>query len=238
MTARLGVDASGVSVAVIIPTLEEAATIETCLHALNAQMPDEVVVVDAGSADGTAERARSTGLCQVLSAPRNRGHQQNAGAHATSSHILLFLHADSRLSAGAIEELRILIRVQPRIPGGCFRMKVDDPDWRFRLIECAADARAAMLGVPYGDQAIFVTRWAFEQVGGFPEVPLMDDLYMSLRLRRLGRLVLAKSHVTTSARRWKQRGILRQSVRNWLLTAGAAAGIPPERLARAYPVVR
>jgi rSAM/selenodomain-associated transferase 2 len=226
------------AVAAIVPTLDEAGTIVSCLQALHEQAPEELVVVDAGSRDGTAELARRTGLCRVLDGPRNRGRQQNLGAAATRAPILVFLHADTRLEPGALEQLRTVIMQAPRVPGGCFRMHVAGADPRYRLIDVAAHLRAGLLQVPYGDQGLFAQRWAFEQVGGFPELPLLDDLYFALRLRRLGRLALLRSSIDVSDRRWRQQGVMRQSLRNWAITALAALGVPPKRLCPAYPTVR
>jgi rSAM/selenodomain-associated transferase 2 len=225
-------------VAVVIPTLNESAVIAGCLDALAAQGPDEVVVVDAGSGDGTAMIAAATGLARVISTRRNRGAQQNAGARATTAEVMLFLHADCRLGVGALDQVRAIARRAPRCPGGCLRMRVEDADWRFRAIDLAADVRAGVLGLPYGDQAIWARRAAFERVGGFPELRLMDDLGFAMRLRRLGRLVVAPADVSVSPRRWKSRGLLRQTLTNWRLTLLATLGVSPNRLARSYGSVR
>jgi rSAM/selenodomain-associated transferase 2 len=225
-------------VAVVIPTLDEAAQIVTCLEWLARLGAAEVVVADGGSRDGTPSLAAATGLCRVIETARNRGLQQNAGARATTAELLLFLHADCRPAPGAIEAIRATAFRAPRAPGGCLRMRVDDPDPRYRWIDAAADVRAAVLNLPYGDQAIWVRRRAWEAVGGFPEVPLMDDLCFALRLRRLGRLIVAPAEVRVSPRRWKARGLARQTLRNWTLTALAALGAPPAALARLYPPVR
>ncbi len=224
-------------VSVVIPTLNEAKTIGSCLDHLADQGVDEVIVADAGSPDGTADRASRAGA-RVVAAPKGRGVQQNRGALEASGDVLLFLHADCRLEGGAIAELQRFVARCPKVPGGCFRMRVDGPEWAFRAIDAAAHLRAGVLGVPYGDQGIFVPRWAFDRVGGFPELPLMEDVYLMLRLRRLGRIALLPKRIEVSARRWRNQGILGQSLRNWALTAGAAGGMSTETLARFYPVVR
>ncbi|CAN5908873.1 TIGR04283 family arsenosugar biosynthesis glycosyltransferase [soil metagenome] len=224
-------------VSVIIPTLNEATTISECLGRLAGQGADEVIVVDASSPDGTATLAESAGA-RVLPSPRGRGIQQNQGASVASQDIFLFLHADCWLEAGAIESLRRFVERCPRVPGGCFRMRVEGTDMRFRTIDAAAHLRAGVLGLPYGDQGLFVPRWAFERVGGFPEIPLMEDVQISLRLRRFGRLALLPKQIHVSPRRWRQHGIISQSLRNWALTALAAAGFQPELLASYYPIVR
>ncbi len=223
--------------AVIVPTLNEAGTIEACLRNLAAQEADEVVVVDADSPDGTADLARSCGA-RVLRSSRGRGAEQNEGARASSSEILLFLHADGRLDPGAIASLRRYAARHPKIPGGCFRMRVEAPDPAFRLIDASAHLRAGILGIPYGDQGIFARRTAFQAVGGFPEIRLMDDAILALRLRRLGRLALLSPTIHASPRRWKAKGLIRQTLLNWALTALATLGTPPDRLARFYEAVR
>ena len=224
-------------VSVVIPTLNEATTIAACLDQLAALGPFEVIVADADSPDGTAAIAEERGA-RVVRSPRGRGVQQNLGAAATSGDVLLFLHADCRLELGGIEAIRRLVGRCPSIPGGCFRMRVDAPDLRFRAIDAAAHLRAGLFEVPYGDQGLFVTRRAFDRVGGFPEVPLMEDVLIVIRLRRLGRLALLPRSVIVSDRRWRRYGIVGQSLRNWALTAAAVAGVGPATLARYYPVVR
>jgi rSAM/selenodomain-associated transferase 2 len=224
-------------VSVVIPTYREATTIVASLARLSEQGADEIVVADASSPDGTADLAASTGT-PVLLTPLGRGVQQNRGVERTTGEILLFLHADCWLEPGAIASLRRFVRRHPRVPGGCFRMRVEDDDPRYRAIDSAADFRAGMLGVPYGDQGIFVTRWAFDRVGGFPETRLMEDVLLSLQLRRLGRMAVLPHRIHVSPRRWKQQGLVRQTVRNWALTAAAALGARTELLASFYPVVR
>jgi len=224
-------------VSVVIPTWNEAGTIVGCLTKLASQGADEIIVADGSSLDGTASLAEP--LCtRVVACPRGRGAQQNRGAAAASGDVLLFLHADCWLEPGAIGQLRAFFCRHPRSSGGCFRMRVADPDPRFRLINAAADLRAGVLGIPYGDQGIFVPRWAFERAGGFPETLLMDDVLLALRLRRLGRLALLRPKIHVSPRRWKHQGLLRQSLRNWTLTALAALGVHPDRLSRYYPMIR
>ena len=224
-------------ISVVIPVLDEESAIVAGLAALAGEGADEVVVVDGGSRDATVKRARAAGA-RVIESPRGRGVQQNRGAAAVGGDVLVFLHADCLLEPGALGRLRRFARDHPRVPGGCFRMRVEARDRVFRAIDGAADLRAGLLGVPYGDQGIFATRAAFERVGGFPEVPLMEDVLFALALRRLGRLAVVPARIHVSPRRWRHRGIVRQSLRNWALTVGGAAGVPLAVLARFYPVVR
>jgi rSAM/selenodomain-associated transferase 2 len=224
-------------ISVIMPTLNEASTISAALAALGRELPDEVVVVDASSPDGTAELAQTAGACVVISA-RGRGVQQNRGAEAASGDLFLFLHADCRLDRGALDCIREFVAANPKAPGGCLRMRVGGAELMFRSIDMAAHLRAGVLGIPYGDQAMFVPRWAFERVGGFPETPLMDDVLLALKLRRLGRLALLPARVHVSPRRWRKHGIIGQTLRNWIITLLAVFGVPTAILARYYPLVR
>jgi rSAM/selenodomain-associated transferase 2 len=226
-----------IRVSVVIPTLDEAGTIVATLRRLARQGADEVVVADGGSRDGTVALARREGV-RVVIAPRGRGSQQNRGAAATSGEVLLFLHADCWLEPGALGILRRYVADHPGVPGGCFRMRVEAVEPIYRAVDAAAHLRAGILGVPYGDQGIFATRRSFERVGGFPAVALMEDVILSLNLRRVGRLALLPIRIHVSPRRWRQQGVIRQTLRNGCLTLAAACGISPRVLARFYPIVR
>jgi rSAM/selenodomain-associated transferase 2 len=226
-----------VRISVVIPVLNEAATIAEALRGLARQGPDEIVVVDASSPDGTAELARTEGVT-VIDSPRGRGVQQNRGAAATSGDTLLFLHADCRLGERSIAGLRRFLVHHPRVVGGCFRMRVAEDRWLFRCIDVAANLRAGLLGITYGDQGIFVTRRVFDRIGGFPETPLMEDVGFSLQMRRLGRVAVLPLQIAVSPRRWARHGLIGQTARNWALLAAAAAGVPALTLARFYPPVR
>jgi rSAM/selenodomain-associated transferase 2 len=226
-----------VRISVVIPTLNEAATIAGTLRRLARQGADEVIVVDASSLDGTAELARSAGVV-VIDSPRGRGVQQNRGAAAATGDVLVFLHADCWLDEEAIAALRRFLNRHPRVVGGCFRMHIDGRHPLYRCIDLAAHLRAGLLGIPYGDQAIFVSRRGFERLGGFPDLSLMEDVAFALRLRRLGRVAVVSGRVFVSPRRWARNGVIGQTLRNWVLTVAAAAGVPVSILARFYPHVR
>jgi rSAM/selenodomain-associated transferase 2 len=228
---------AGLRISVIIPTLSEASTIRQTLDHLAVQRPDEIVVVDASGTDGTAGLATACGA-HVIDSPRGRGVQQNRGARIACGDILVFLHADCRLEEGTLDRIARHVGANPRSPGGCLRMRVDAPDVLFRAIDAAAHLRGGVLGLPYGDQVQFAPRWAFEAVGGFPEVPLMEDLLFACKLRRLGRIALLPCRVFVSPRRWRHHGIVRQTLRNWFLTLLAVLGIAPKHLAAFYPPVR
>jgi rSAM/selenodomain-associated transferase 2 len=223
------------AVSIIIPALNEAAVLPGTLRAARALAPHELIVVDAGSGDGTPLAATDADL--VLQAPRGRAAQMNAGAARATGDVLLFLHADCELEKGALEEAERCLQ-RPGVAAGCFRMTVDAPGALYRLIDACACARVRLTGLAYGDQGLFLRRELFTRLGGFPPLRLMEDVYLSERLRRLGRVVVASPRIFVSPRRWQRRGVVRQSLRNWALLALAAGGVHPDRLAAFYPAVR
>jgi rSAM/selenodomain-associated transferase 2 len=222
-------------VSVIIPTLNEEGCLGETLCRLHEQKPHEILVVDGGSTDATCRIAADAG--RLLHGPRGRAVQMNLGAAHATGDVLLFLHADCSPEPGALTAAeRCLAR--RGVVAGCFRMTVASPGWAYRLIGTAATARVRLTGLIYGDQGLFVRRDGFERVGGFPQLRLMEDVFLSLRLRRQGRMVVAPPRIFVSPRRWQQQGVIRQTLRNWTLTALAAGGVHPDRLAAYYPVVR
>ena len=217
---------------VVIPTLDEAATVAGTIAAARAVLPDaEVIVADAGSGDGTAQAAAAAGA-RVLQTPGARAEAMNAGAAAASGDVLVFLHADTHLPAGAGTAIDAALR---RAGAGAFRIGFDRPR---PLVERAVNARSRLLGIVYGDQAIFVSREAFERVGGYRPLPIMEDRDLAARLRRTGGLAIVPLAVTTSARRHRSDGHARALARNWLIQLLYTLRVPPERLARMYPPAR
>lgn len=222
-------------VSVIIPTLNEAACLADTLRALRSLRPHEIIVSDGGSSDATREAAR--GADQFLQGPRGRGRQMNLGAAHASGDVLLFLHADCSLEDEALNQAeRCLAR--RGVAAGCFTMRVRSDGLLYRWIDVFATGRVRHAGLIYGDQGLFLRRDLFHRLGGFPPVPLMEDVFLSRRLRREGRLVVASPRIFVSPRRWLQAGVLRQTLRNWTLLSLALAGVPPDRLAALYPAVR
>jgi rSAM/selenodomain-associated transferase 2 len=224
-----------VSVSVIIPTLDEEACIAGTLAALRRHQPHQIIVVDGGSVDATRERAAAADL--LLHGARGRAVQMNLGAAHADGDVLLFLHADCALEDGALAEAERCLASRG-IVAGCFRMRVQAEGWWYRSIDGCATARVRLCGLIYGDQGLFIRRDVFAQLGGFPRLGLMEDLFFSRRLRRLGRVAVGSRHIFVSPRRWQQTGVACQTLRNWSLTALAAAGVAPDRLARYYPPVR
>jgi rSAM/selenodomain-associated transferase 2 len=224
-----------VSVSVIVPTLNEATCLGATLRSLRPQGPHEVIVVDGGSTDATCRLAAAAD--RLLHGPPGRAAQMNLGAAHATGDVLLFLHADCTLEEGALAAAEYALG-RPRVAAGCFRMRVADPAPVYRMIDACATARVRLTGLVYGDQGLFVGRGRFGRLGGFPPLGLMEDVFLSRALRRQGRVVVAPRRIYVSPRRWRRGGVLRQTLRNWALTALAAGGVHPDRLAAFYPAVR
>lgn len=226
-------------ISVIIPVLNEAGTIARCLDPLTrGPVPFEVIVVDGGSVDGTADLARGVPGVRLISSDRpGRAAQMNVGARAASSDVLLFLHADTRLPEDAAT-LILRSLEDPRVVGGRFRLRVSGSRFVYFWIGLFSTWRSRFLNVTYGDQAIYARRTAFEQAGGFPELPLFEDAEFCARLSRLGRFVMLQADAVTSARRWERCGVFRTILRMWMLKFLHSLSVPPERLARHYWNVR
>ncbi len=197
------------------------------------QAGHEVVLVDGGSADESVAMARSAGLRVISSAP-GRALQMNAGAASTSGKVLLFLHADTVLPEGGLNEiLQGLSRSGSR--WGRFDVEIEGRPRMLRVIAFMMNVRSRWSRIATGDQAIFVERSLFEEVGAFPVQPLMEDIELSRRLKRIGALPLClKARVRTSGRRWELRGVWPTIFLMWRLRFSYWAGVPADKLARAY----
>ncbi len=219
---------------IIIPTLNEASTLEGCLRRLAVLRcrGHEVIVVDGGSADHTPALVGGE-ADQVLQAPRGRARQMNAGARAASGDVLLFLHADTHLPAGADRLILDALDASERV-WGRFDVRLSGAHWLFPVIAAMMNARSCLTGIATGDQGLFVKATVFSSVGGFAEVPLMEDIEISRRLKRRSRPACLSQKALTSSRRWEQRGVLRTVLLMWGLRLAHALGVSPERLARVY----
>jgi rSAM/selenodomain-associated transferase 2 len=226
-------------ISVIVPVLNEAGTILHCLGPLTrVPGPFEVIVVDGGSVDGTADLVRGvSGVRLMLSDRPGRASQMNAGARAASGDVLLFLHADTRLPEDAAALIHRSLQ-DPRAAGGRFRLRVSGSRFIYFWIGLLSTWRSRFLNVTYGDQAIYARRAAFERVGGFPDLPLFEDAEFCARLSRIGRFVMLRADAVTSARRWERSGVFRTILRMWALKLLHSLSVPPERLARYYRNVR
>lgn len=220
------------SISIIIPALNEAAHLAATIRSANSSSTTEVIVVDGGSHDATVAVAESTGA-RVLSTEPGRARQMNAGAKVAKGNIFLFLHADTLLPAQFDQYVKQAL-AQEKAVAGAFQLGLDGTQRGLRCIEAMANWRSRQWQMPYGDQAIFMRADAFDGVGGFPDLPLMEDFELMRRLRKQGRIVLAPAKVVSSARRWLKLGVIKTTALNQLLIAAYLGGIAPATLTRWY----
>ena len=221
-----------IKVTVIIPTLHEAGQLPRTLAGLPRREDVEMIVVDGGSRDDTLLLARQAGARTLSSAP-GRAVQMNRGAAEAAGRFLVFLHADTRLPGGYAEEIERLLS-QPGVVAGAFRLRIDAPGWGFRLIEVFTNLRSRILSAPYGDQALFLSAHTLRSLGGYREIPLLEDFDLVRRLCRCGKVVLSPLPATTSARRWRELGLWRTTLLNWSILVAYWLGASPSRLATWY----
>ena len=215
-------------VSIIIPVYRDAEALARTLDTMDFDGAEVIVAAAEGDASLALLRASRLDLAWVT-APRGRARQMNAGAAVAHGGWLLFLHADTRLTPGwraAVDRAHAHAGVNL----GCFRFALDSPSLAARLIELGVRLRVRLFGLPYGDQALFVRREAFAELGGYMDLPIMEDVDLVRRLRDTGRLYAASEEAVTSARRWEEDGWLRRTARHLSLIVRYFAGVHPERL--------
>jgi rSAM/selenodomain-associated transferase 2 len=221
-----------VTLSVIVPALDEEHALDATITAARQPGVLEIIVVDGGSRDRTVAVAR-TRADRVVHAERGRANQMNVGAASARGDVLLFLHADTRLPPGCHRAITRAL-ADEGVVGGRFDLRLDAPGLPYRIIETMISLRSRMTRIATGDQAIFARRSVFEGLGGYPPLPLMEDIALSQALKRAGRVACLRERVTTSARRWQRHGVVRTVLLMWLLRLAYYAGVSPARLARAY----
>jgi len=222
------------SLSIVVPVLDEAEGIVATLASLAPLRARgaELIVVDGGSRDATVARAQAL-ADRVMEGPRGRARQMNAGAAVARGPTLLFLHADTRLPEDADRLIASALGVAP-LAWGRFDVAIEGHSRMLPVVAAMMNARSRLSGIATGDQAMFMTRAAFEAAGGFPDQPLMEDIELSARLKRLSAPVCLRERVLTSGRRWEQRGVWRTIVLMWRLRLLYALGVRADRLAPWY----
>ncbi|MBD2434923.1 MULTISPECIES: TIGR04283 family arsenosugar biosynthesis glycosyltransferase [Fischerella] len=220
------------TISIIIPTLNEAKNIKAALASTQPSTHVEIIVVDGGSQDETVTIAESFGV-KVILAATGRAKQMNVGAAIANGEILLFLHADTCLPLGFDVMVREAL-AQPGVVAGAFALRIGAELPSLRVVEWGVNVRSRFLQMPYGDQAIFLTRKIFNHVGGFPELPIMEDFEIMRRLRSLGKITIIPVPIITSARRWLKKGIWQTTLMNQIVIIAYFLGISPQRIRSWY----
>lgn len=220
-------------ISVVVPVLNEAGRIVETLDALQAMRGrgHEVVIADGGSADGTTELARPL-ADRLVSSPRGRARQMNAGARAASGDVLWFLHADT---VAMPEADRLILEALGQTGNwGRFDVRLSGRHRMLRVVETMMNLRSCLTGIATGDQGVFVRRGIFDAVAGFADIPLMEDIALSRRLKRYGRPACVRGRLTTSSRRWERNGVARTIAVMWWTRLAYFLGADPGKLAQAY----
>lgn len=222
------------NISVIIPALNEADNITATIRRAAGPATREIIVVDGGSRDGTAGIAASCGALVCTSAP-GRAAQMNFGAQMARGEIFLFLHADTILPENFHRQIKKII-AQPETAAGAFRFGLDLPGPAARVIVFFTNLRSRVWQLPYGDQAIFTSRRNFNEIGGYPHEPILEDFLLIKRLQKLGKISIAATAVLTSGRRWRRLGIVKTTLINQKIMLGYLFGLAPQLLKGWYGI--
>ncbi len=221
---------------IIVPVLNEQGQINSFIDKIKDQDFDgyfEIIIVDGDPRGGTINAIQDKNMICIIS-PKGRGRQMNAGAAVAHGEILIFLHADTKLPGGALEKISRALEDQNYV-GGAFDFRIDSDRLFLKYIAARASLRSRWNRIPYGDQAIFIRKKYFDQIGGFKEIPLMEDVDLMRRIKKDGKqIVILPDKVITSARRWESEGALYTTLRNQILVRLFYLGVSPHRLAKYY----
>jgi rSAM/selenodomain-associated transferase 2 len=230
------VDASAVTLSVIVPALNEETELPAALRSARAPAVCEIIVVDGGSSDATVDIARRHADV-VIGAPRGRARQLDEGARRSRGDVLLFLHADSVLPHG-FDRAIVQALGDERVIGGRFDVRLEPGSFLLWLTGELLNLRSRLTRISTGDQAIFVRHGVYDAIGGFPQIPLMEDIAFSRALKRRGRIACLRERVVTSSRRWRRYGVIRTILLMWSLRFLYFCGVSPQRLRRVYADTR
>jgi rSAM/selenodomain-associated transferase 2 len=221
-------------ISVIIPALNEEDNVGRCIEGVLKEGCDcEIIIADGGSSDKTAEYAKRYPRVLFIQSQRGRGIQMNMAASSASGDILLFLHADTILETGWAAAILSVLE-DNSISGGAFTLAIQSQLWKYRIVETWVKLRCRLCLLPYGDQAIFVRKSAFDISGGYKSIPLMEDVDLIEKLKKLGTIVVLNKKAITSERRWSKKGFIRTAAMNQLIMLLYRIGVNPDRLARIY----
>lgn len=220
-------------VSIVIPVINEQELVGSAIEKAWLAGADEVIIVDGGSDDETAQIANHSN-CSFFQTTPGRAKQLNHGAEKSTGTVVLFLHVDNWLEANAVTQIRTGLAEHPDCLAGAFRQRIEAKPRIYRWLESGNARRVKWFNLAYGDQGIFVRKETFTQLGGFPDLNLMEDYVFSQKLRKKARLLLLPGPLHVEARRWIKHGPLRQTFRNWMITMAYRLGVHPNRLANFY----
>ncbi|WP_069789321.1 TIGR04283 family arsenosugar biosynthesis glycosyltransferase [Cyanobacterium sp. IPPAS B-1200] len=217
----------------IIPVFNEEVFLKENISSFTSLQNIEIIFVDGGSGDSTRQILENHGLKVILSPVASRSYQMNLGARLATGNILLFLHGDSLLPNNYFEDINFILS-QNRVIAGAFNLKINHDSLSLYLISVLVKLRSHLFSLPYGDQGFFLKKETFETVGGFPEIAIMEDFAFIKKLQKMGKIKIAHSSVTTSARRWQKLGIFKTTMINQIMILGYYLKINPDKLAQFY----
>lgn len=221
-------------ISIVIPVLNEKEYLQTAVERAWESNPDEVIVVDGGSNDGSRELLDDLD-CRPVDSQPGRGVQLNAGAAIATGEVVLFLHVDTYLATNGCEQIRDALGSNANVSRGCFQQTIDNKRYIYRLIEFGNSFRASKMNLPYGDQGLFFRRAFFEEIGKFPNVVFLEDYILSKNLRGASDpLLVLDGPLEVSARRWEHNGPLRQTFRNWWICLAHRFGSSPAELEKKH----
>lgn len=223
-------------VSVIIPTLNEELVLKSSLEKIQEYAPYEIIIADGGSQDQTLGIARKFNV-KIVSSPPGRALQMNAAAKRAQGDTLLFLHADSAMDYRGYREMIRIMADRDKV-GGAFSLQIRSDKLSLQIISWVATLRSKHLHIVYGDQAIFVRKNIFRQIGGFSLIPICEDMDFFNRLKKEGEVVILNEKASTSARRWLSEGVVFTTLRNWLIAVLFLLGFPPRILSKWYLAIR
>lgn len=224
---------------IIIPVFRETAVINDLLNNIFKQFNRkefEIIVVDGENNGNTINKIsiESDKIKKVMS-EKNRAKQMNAGVSVSEGEVLIFLHADCLLPKDALKQIKGFLAVDPQIVAGAFDLKIDSDKFIFKIISKLSSARSRITKIPYGDQAIFITKEFFYRIGGYKEIPIMEDVDLMRRIKRnKGKIHIFSTYVNASPRRWGKEGILYYTFKNWIITTLYFLGVSPDKLKMLY----
>tara|TARA_B100000029_G_scaffold491281_1_gene551238 strand:+ start:54 stop:731 length:678 start_codon:yes stop_codon:yes gene_type:complete len=223
-------------ISIIVPTLNEARFLNETLIKIQLLSPHELIISDGGSNDGTLKIAAKF-TQHIIKGPAGRALQMNAGAQVATGDLLLFLHADSHIKPNSYQKMLDTMK-NPKVIGGAFSLLIESSKWALQIINQFANLRSKYLGRAYGDQAFFVKKHIFQQMKGYTEFPICEDLDFYKRLKVFGSVVLLKEVVLTSPRRWVNDGIWLTTIKNIFIATLFELGFPPRILTKWYQAIR